>query len=99
MPEDQANFLLENPHRTASWLPRATGTRAFDGGNAAPTMVTSTDKGSMVARSDVMGPIYLANLLSRPKSRKLLACAPVVRQPGEANTSVHMSNIGSRYRQ
>ena len=27
---------------------------------------------------------------------KLPAAVPVVRQPGEANTSVHMSSIGSR---
>ena len=29
-------------------------------------------------------------------TRKLPACVPVVRQPGEANTSVHMSSIGRR---
>ena len=27
---------------------------------------------------------------------KFPACVPVVRQPGEANTSVHMSSIGNR---
>ena len=29
--------------------------------------------------------------------RKLPASVPVVRQPGEANTSVHMSSIGRRH--
>jgi hypothetical protein len=29
-------------------------------------------------------------------TRKLAAAVPVVRQPGDANTSVHMSSIGSR---
>ena len=27
---------------------------------------------------------------------KLAACVPVVRQPGDANTSVHMSSMGRR---
>ena len=29
-------------------------------------------------------------------TRKLPALVPVVRQPGDANTSVHMSSIGRR---
>jgi hypothetical protein len=29
-------------------------------------------------------------------TRKSCALVPVVRQPGEANTSVHMSSIGNR---